>query len=156
MSRLDFGAEGICYLVCSTHRSGSTLLCELLKCTEVAGSPTTPWSGYSARLPTGTVRGRARCGRPHPRRHCPDVLRLAVPVLRMSRALDAARLPLCAGITPNLAAFGQIHPKAAGRAGAVPGLTTEGDRRLAVSLSALLRGDMAGLVIGKAGGQVLW
>jgi LPS sulfotransferase NodH len=31
--------EGISYLVCATQRSGSTLLCELLKGTEVAGVP---------------------------------------------------------------------------------------------------------------------
>ena len=31
--------DGISYLVCSTQRSGSTLLCELLKGTEVAGVP---------------------------------------------------------------------------------------------------------------------
>jgi LPS sulfotransferase NodH len=39
MGRLDLGADGISYLVCSTQRSGSTLLCELLKGTEVAGVP---------------------------------------------------------------------------------------------------------------------
>ena len=32
-------AEGVSYLVCATQRSGSTLLCELLKGTEVAGVP---------------------------------------------------------------------------------------------------------------------
>ena len=32
-------AEGISYLVCATQRSGSTLLCELLKGTDVAGVP---------------------------------------------------------------------------------------------------------------------
>jgi len=32
-------ADGISYLVCATQRSGSTLLCELLKGTEVAGVP---------------------------------------------------------------------------------------------------------------------
>ena len=31
--------EGLSYLVCATQRSGSTLLCELLKGTEVAGVP---------------------------------------------------------------------------------------------------------------------
>lgn len=31
--------EGVSYLVCATQRSGSTLLCELLKATEVAGVP---------------------------------------------------------------------------------------------------------------------
>src|SRR3954447_15813923 len=31
--------DGIAYLVCATQRSGSTLLCELLKGTEVAGVP---------------------------------------------------------------------------------------------------------------------
>ena len=31
--------EGTSYLVCATQRSGSTLLCELLKGTEVAGVP---------------------------------------------------------------------------------------------------------------------
>jgi LPS sulfotransferase NodH len=31
--------EGISYLVCSTQRSGSTLLCELLRATDVAGAP---------------------------------------------------------------------------------------------------------------------
>src|SRR4051812_12779199 len=31
--------DGISYLVCATQRSGSTLLCELLKGTEVAGVP---------------------------------------------------------------------------------------------------------------------
>ena len=31
--------EGTAYLVCATQRSGSTLLCELLKGTEVAGVP---------------------------------------------------------------------------------------------------------------------
>jgi LPS sulfotransferase NodH len=31
--------EGVSYLVCATQRSGSTLLCELLKGTEVAGVP---------------------------------------------------------------------------------------------------------------------
>ncbi len=33
------GTEAISYLVCATQRSGSTLLCELLKGTEVAGVP---------------------------------------------------------------------------------------------------------------------
>src|ERR1700677_1589135 len=31
--------EGISYLVCATQRSGSTLLCELLRATDVAGAP---------------------------------------------------------------------------------------------------------------------
>src|SRR5262245_48052939 len=31
--------DGTAYLVCATQRSGSTLLCELLKGTEVAGVP---------------------------------------------------------------------------------------------------------------------
>src|SRR5690242_11782657 len=31
--------DGLAYLVCATQRSGSTLLCELLKGTEVAGVP---------------------------------------------------------------------------------------------------------------------
>src|SRR5580658_8264436 len=31
--------EGISYLVCATQRSGSTLLCELLRATDVAGVP---------------------------------------------------------------------------------------------------------------------
>ena len=31
--------DGISYLVCATQRSGSTLLCELLRATEVAGVP---------------------------------------------------------------------------------------------------------------------
>src|SRR3954447_14199689 len=31
--------DGISYLVCATQRSGSTLLCELLKGTDVAGVP---------------------------------------------------------------------------------------------------------------------
>src|ERR1700678_2164063 len=34
-----WGAEGISYLVCATQRSGSTLLCELLRATDVAGVP---------------------------------------------------------------------------------------------------------------------
>jgi trehalose 2-sulfotransferase len=34
-----YRTEGISYLVCATQRSGSTLLCELLKGTEVAGVP---------------------------------------------------------------------------------------------------------------------
>src|SRR3954453_18989077 len=37
MSVLRF--DGVAYLVCATQRSGSTLLCELLKGTEVAGVP---------------------------------------------------------------------------------------------------------------------
>lgn len=39
MSDRVLRAEGISYLVCATQRSGSTLLCELLKGTEVAGVP---------------------------------------------------------------------------------------------------------------------
>jgi len=31
--------EGLAYLVCATQRSESTLLCELLKGTDVAGVP---------------------------------------------------------------------------------------------------------------------
>jgi LPS sulfotransferase NodH len=34
-----FRVEGISYLVCATQRSGSTLLCELLRATDVAGVP---------------------------------------------------------------------------------------------------------------------
>lgn len=36
---IPWRVEGISYLVCSTQRSGSTLLCELLRATEVAGVP---------------------------------------------------------------------------------------------------------------------
>jgi trehalose 2-sulfotransferase len=39
MSGSSLRTEGISYLVCATQRSGSTLLCELLKGTEVAGVP---------------------------------------------------------------------------------------------------------------------
>lgn len=39
MSQTNPRVEGISYLVCATQRSGSTLLCELLKGTEVAGVP---------------------------------------------------------------------------------------------------------------------
>jgi LPS sulfotransferase NodH len=39
VSRRHPRVEGISYLVCATQRSGSTLLCELLKGTEVAGVP---------------------------------------------------------------------------------------------------------------------
>jgi trehalose 2-sulfotransferase len=39
MSRAYPRAEGISYFVCATQRSGSTLLCELLKGTQVAGVP---------------------------------------------------------------------------------------------------------------------
>src|SRR5689334_7412240 len=39
MSQRPPRVEGISYLVCATQRSGSTLLCELLKGTEVAGVP---------------------------------------------------------------------------------------------------------------------
>ena len=35
----DLRLEGISYLVCATQRSGSTLLCELLRATDVAGVP---------------------------------------------------------------------------------------------------------------------
>jgi trehalose 2-sulfotransferase len=35
----DLRVEGISYLVCATQRSGSTLLCELLRATDVAGMP---------------------------------------------------------------------------------------------------------------------
>jgi trehalose 2-sulfotransferase len=35
----DLRVEGISYLVCATQRSGSTLLCELLRATDVAGVP---------------------------------------------------------------------------------------------------------------------
>jgi trehalose 2-sulfotransferase len=35
----DLQVDGISYLVCATQRSGSTLLCELLRATEVAGVP---------------------------------------------------------------------------------------------------------------------
>src|SRR6476660_2596165 len=41
-------AEGISYLVCATQRSGSTLLCELLKGTEVAGVPDEFFEGLRA------------------------------------------------------------------------------------------------------------
>ena len=48
-----WGAEGISYLVCATQRSGSTLLCELLRATDVAGVP----DEYFERLrETGTPR----------------------------------------------------------------------------------------------------
>ena len=39
MSAPAVRVEGLAYLVCATQRSGSTLLCELLKGTEVAGVP---------------------------------------------------------------------------------------------------------------------
>src|SRR4051812_14956062 len=39
LSRPYSRVEGISYLVCATQRSGSTLLCELLKGTDVAGVP---------------------------------------------------------------------------------------------------------------------
>ena len=39
MSQTIPRVDGIAYLVCATQRSGSTLLCELLKGTEVAGVP---------------------------------------------------------------------------------------------------------------------
>ena len=39
MSGSSLRTDGISYLVCATQRSGSTLLCELLKGTEVAGVP---------------------------------------------------------------------------------------------------------------------
>jgi trehalose 2-sulfotransferase len=49
----DLRVEGISYLVCATQRSGSTLLCELLRATEVAGIP----DEYFERLRgTGLVR----------------------------------------------------------------------------------------------------
>jgi trehalose 2-sulfotransferase len=35
----DLRVDGISYLVCATQRSGSTLLCELLRATDVAGVP---------------------------------------------------------------------------------------------------------------------
>ena len=35
----DLSVKGISYLVCATQRSGSTLLCELLRATDVAGVP---------------------------------------------------------------------------------------------------------------------
>jgi trehalose 2-sulfotransferase len=35
----DLRLEGVSYLVCATQRSGSTLLCELLRATDVAGVP---------------------------------------------------------------------------------------------------------------------
>ncbi|MBJ7353821.1 MAG: sulfotransferase [Thermoleophilaceae bacterium] len=41
-------AEGISYFVCATQRSGSTLLCELLKGTEVAGVPDEFFEGLRA------------------------------------------------------------------------------------------------------------
>jgi LPS sulfotransferase NodH len=36
---IPWRVEGISYLVCATQRSGSTLLCELLRATDVAGAP---------------------------------------------------------------------------------------------------------------------
>lgn len=45
--------EGVSYLVCATQRSGSTLLCELLKATEVAGVPD---EFFEARRSTGLPR----------------------------------------------------------------------------------------------------
>ena len=39
METATLRVEGISYLVCSTQRSGSTLLCELLRATDVAGVP---------------------------------------------------------------------------------------------------------------------
>jgi trehalose 2-sulfotransferase len=39
VSKSHLRVEGVSYLVCATQRSGSTLLCELLKGTEVAGVP---------------------------------------------------------------------------------------------------------------------
>src|SRR6478735_1199057 len=39
---------GISYLVCATQRSGSTLLCELLSATEVAGVPDEYFEGLRA------------------------------------------------------------------------------------------------------------
>jgi trehalose 2-sulfotransferase len=41
-------ASGVAYLVCATQRSGSTLLCELLKGTEVAGVPDEYFEGLRA------------------------------------------------------------------------------------------------------------
>lgn len=35
----DLRLDGVSYLVCATQRSGSTLLCELLRATDVAGAP---------------------------------------------------------------------------------------------------------------------
>jgi len=49
----DLRVEGISYLICATQRSGSTLLCELLRATDVAGVP----DEYFERLRgTGLVR----------------------------------------------------------------------------------------------------
>lgn len=49
----DLRVDGISYLVCATQRSGSTLLCELLRATDVAGVP----DEYFERLPgTGLPR----------------------------------------------------------------------------------------------------
>lgn len=39
MSGPELRVDGLSYLVCATQRSGSTLLCELLKGSEVAGAP---------------------------------------------------------------------------------------------------------------------
>src|SRR3954470_2815516 len=39
---------GVSYLVCATQRSGSTLLCELLNATEVAGVPDEYFEGLRA------------------------------------------------------------------------------------------------------------
>jgi trehalose 2-sulfotransferase len=49
----DLRVEGISYLVCATQRSGSTLLCELLRATDVAGVPDEYFERLSA---TGQVR----------------------------------------------------------------------------------------------------
>ena len=80
MSDRCLRTEGISYLVCATQRSGSTLLCELLKGTEVAGVPDEFFEALrSTGLPrqprqyfedpgAGRHRGAARPDRPRPAR----------------------------------------------------------------------------------------
>jgi len=53
MSDRVLRVDGISYLVCATQRSGSTLLCELLKGTEVAGVPD---EFFESLRPTGLPR----------------------------------------------------------------------------------------------------
>jgi LPS sulfotransferase NodH len=68
VSRPHPRVEGISYLVCATQRSGSTLLCELLKGTEVAGVPDEYFE---------TLRATSRPRQPRQYFEAPDVADIA-------------------------------------------------------------------------------
>ena len=95
-------ADGLSYLVCATQRSGSTLLCELLKGTEVAGVPDEFFEGLRA---TGIPRQpRQYFEAPEVRRHRRPARAARSRADRSSRASSrAGSATCCSGARPATA-----------------------------------------------------